>query len=124
MASNTTRQDYKSEKQSDFCYEVGTELLDCWCSESLGARSLTQDRKYFGLRIAGVARCKPIFAVLQKQNRFVRLEKNRVLPHTCGVKARIFAGIPRLLERVDPGNALPDDQRVHIVRAFVGLHRL
>src|SRR3984957_789468 len=28
------------------------------------------------------------------------------------------------LERVNPGHALPDNQRVHIVRPFVGLHRL
>ncbi len=27
------------------------------------------------------------------------------------------------LERVNPRNTLPDDQRVHVVGAFVGLHR-
>ena len=40
--------------------------------------------------------------------------------------ARFFAlsTVEPLLERVDPRNALPDNQRVHVVRAFVGLHRL
>src|ERR1700733_14746610 len=32
------------------------------------------------------------------------------------------AKMSRVLKRVDPGHALTDDQRVHIVGAFVGLH--
>ena len=35
---------------------------------------------------------------------------------------RIAEGSLRVLERINPSHALPDDQRMHIMRAFVGFH--
>src|SRR5216684_4530974 len=46
------------------------------------------------------------------QSSFTRPDsRGRLSPHSS------------ILERVNPGHALPDDQRVHVVGAFVGLYR-